>query len=368
MEPVASAAAGPARRAGLNQGARAAAPNTIATVRRLLLRISPVLHLARVTTAFAVVANTWFVILWTRANAEHEAAPANLMTRPLWELLVAATLVALGLFAFGAALNDILDVRRDRALRPDRPLPAGRISLEGAVALVVGTMLGAILGATVFGTQAVVLCVVVLGAIFIFNVAGRFIPALGLVILGLIYSGHMLIPNIQLRFLWPVWLVMTHALAVGAATHIMANKVPRLSRRAIFAAGSGWLFWSGVILWMQWSRDDAPAPSGVIPPLASLWPDWVHPAAAIGPAILAVLFIVGAWDKVRRLGAGPRAAEKLSRYGALWLALYACAWLLGDQHLSAALVLGVLALTAWLGMTALREIYGLLEQPVGYRR
>lgn len=339
-------------------------------MRRILLRIAPVLHLARVTTAFAVVANTWFVILWTRANAQFEGASPHLLGAPLWQLLGAATLVALGLFAFGAALNDILDVRRDRALRPDRPLAAGRISLEAAVALVVGTMLAAVLGATAFGTPAVLLTLAVLAAIFVFNVAGRFVPAFGLVILGLIYSGHMLVPNVQLRFLWPVWLVMTHALAVGAATHIMANKVPRLSRRAILAATLGWLFWSGVILWLQWSRDEAPATGwgGVLPPIASLWPDWVSPAAAVGPAVLAVLFVIGAWDKVRRLGPGPRAAEKISRYGALWLALYACAWLLGDQHTMAAVILGILAICAWIGMTALREVYGLLEQPVGYRR
>jgi hypothetical protein len=336
-------------------------------MRRLLLRIAPVLHLARVTTAFAVVANTWFVILWTRANALHEAAPAVIVESPLWQLLAAAALVALGLFAFGAALNDILDVRRDRALRPDRPLPAGRISLEAAVALVVLTLLAAVLGATAFGTPAVLLTLVLLAAIFIFNVAARFIPALGLVILGLVYSGHMLIPNINLRFLWPVWLVMTHALAVGAAAHIMANKVPRLSPRAMVAAGMGWLFWSAVIFWLQWRRDDRP--EGLwLPPLQSIWPEWVHPAAAVGPAVLAVLFVIGAWDKVRRLGPGQRAAEKISRYGALWLALYACAWLIGDRHLVPALILGVLAAAAWLGMTALREIYGLLEQPVGYRR
>jgi 4-hydroxybenzoate polyprenyltransferase len=336
-------------------------------MRRLLLRIAPVLHLARVTTAFAVVANTWFVILWTRANAGYEASPRVLIEPPLWQLLAAATLVALGLFAFGASLNDILDVRRDRALRPDRPLPSGRISLEAAVALVVITMLAAVLGATAFGTSAVLLTLVLLAAIFVFNVAARFIPALGLVILGLIYSGHMLIPNVNLRFLWPVWLVMTHALAVGAAAHIMANKVPRLSRRAMLAAATGWLFWSGVIFWLQWSRDERPS-GNWFPPLHALWPDWVNPAAAVGPAVLAVLFVIGAWDKVRRLGPGQRAAEKISRYGALWLALYACAWLIGDRHLVSAAILGALAGAAWLGMTALRELYGLLEQPVGYRR
>ena len=48
----------------------------------------------------------------------------------------------------------------------------------------------------------------VLGAIFIFNAAWRFIPAFGLVALGLIHAGYMLVPNVELKFLWPVWLAI----------------------------------------------------------------------------------------------------------------------------------------------------------------
>lgn len=318
------------------------------------------LHLTRVTTAFAVVANTWFVILWSRAERAHEGvAEGPLLDAQLPLLLVGGAAVGLGLFAFGAALNDILDLKRDRTMRPERPLPSGRIGLDAALSLVVGTVLLAVLGATLFGTEAVLLTLLLLAAILAFNAAGRFVPAVGLVALGLIYAGHMLVPNVRLKFLWPVWLAMSHSLAVAAVTHAMARKVPRISRRAAAAAVAGWVFWSGVILFMQWRRDAAPK---------SLWPDWVPVSAAAWPAGLVAVFVLAAWGKVKRYGWGPRAAEKVARYGSLWLALYSCAWLVGAGHREAAAVLLALTGAGFLGMTVLREAYGLVEQPIGYRR
>ncbi|MEX2218862.1 MAG: UbiA family prenyltransferase [Phycisphaerales bacterium] len=327
-------------------------------MRRALLRIAPVLHLTRVTTAFAVVANTWFVILWTRANAEHEPGVAAL-PGPLAVTLLAGALVALGLFVFGSALNDILDVKRDRMLHPERPLASGELSREGAVAMVVLAATAAVLGATAFGIPAVLLTLMLILAILLFNAAGKFIPAIGLVVLGLIYGGHMAVPNVGLRFLWPVWFVMTHALAVGLLTHRMARKVPRLSRRALIAAVGGWVFWSAVLFVIQWRRGGGDG---------TLWPAWVNPWGIVWPLLVAAAFALVVWDRVRRYGYTGRAADKIGRYGALWLGLYACSWLIGDGHWGEALLLAGLAAAGFLGMTVLRELYGLVEEPMRYRR
>ena len=54
---------------------------------RLLQRVAPVLHLTRISTAFALVANTWFVILWTRANGAFEGQAAGPPNRLLDYLL-----------------------------------------------------------------------------------------------------------------------------------------------------------------------------------------------------------------------------------------------------------------------------------------
>lgn len=327
-------------------------------MRRLLVQAAPVLKLTRVTTAFAAVADLWFVILWTRATPQ-EPGVAALGTRPLWVLLAGGAATAVGLYAFGVSLNDLLDARRDRTIRPDRPLASGAVSMEAALSIVAGTLLLAVLGASTFGTDAVVMTVILAGAILVFNAAARFVPGVGLVLLGLIYAGHMLVPNVDLRFLWPVWLVMTHALVVYGVGYWLARKVPPISRRAVVASVLGWAFWSIVLATIQWTRRGNER---------DLWLDWVPPAAMLWPALLAVAYAVFAIRRVRSVGIGPRAAEKITRYGSMWLTLYACAWMFAAGHTRGGWILAGLAAVGFVCMTVLREWYGLLEHPVGYRR
>ncbi len=322
---------------------------------RLFAGVAPYLHLSRVTTAFAAVANVWFVILWTRARPEEPAHEA--LTRlPVWICLLAGAAVATGLYTLGAALNDLLDVRRDKALHPERPLPSGRLRVEGAVGLVALAVMVAVLGATAFGIPAVLLTLLTAGAILFFNAAARFVPSVGLVSLALIYGAHMIIPNIRLVFIWPVFLVMSHAMGVAALTHLLGQRRPRLTRTSVFFAALGWAFWSGVLIWVGWRR------------AGGLWPDWAPLTSLIGPAVLVAIFAVLGARKIATAKSGPKAAEKIARYGALWLALYATAWMLGAGELFGAAVLGALALIGFLGMTLLRELYGLIEKPIGYRR
>ena len=327
----------------------------------LLPRIGPLLHLTRLTSAFAAVANGWFVILWTRAS-EHEPGVVALNSRPQWLLLLGWAVTAIGLYAYGTSLNDILDVRRDRTLQRDRPLASGELSLDAAVFTLVFTLLAAILGATVLGTGAVVLTLVIAGAILGFNAAAKFVPAIGFVALGLIYAGHMVVPNVQLRFVWPVWLVMTHALVVSGLTHSLAKKVPPLSRRGLGFAIAGWVFWSGLILWIGWQRCGGGGSA------MCWWPDWVDPTVAIWPALLVVVFVLLSLRAVHLYGGGPRAAERIKRIGSLWLILYACAWLYGSGHTRAGLIVTALAAVAILTATALGELRGLVGPPIRYRR
>ncbi|MEZ6242132.1 MAG: hypothetical protein R3B57_03735 [Phycisphaerales bacterium] len=325
---------------------------------RVLVRLAPVLRLTRVTTAFAAVANVWFVILWTRAHEATELVVAStpMREKPLWALLGAGAANAVGLFAYGAALNDVMDLHRDRAMRLDRPIGEGQVSPEAVSLAVAGSLIVSVLGATAFGTACVVVTLLVAMAILVFNVLGKFVPAIGMVLLGLIYAGHMLAPNVQLRFLAPVWLVMTHALALGGLTHRLSRKSPRISRRALVFAGVGWIGVTSGLAWLGAQR------------AGGVWPTWVEPTAWIWPAILVGVFAVLAVRRVSQLGAGPRAAEKIWRYGALWISLYACGWLFGVGEMTATAIMGALAAVGFIGMTALREVYALAEHPVGYRR
>ncbi len=327
-------------------------------MRLLLERVAPILRLTRVTTAFAVVSNVWFVVLWTRAIANEPASQA-LTQRSLPLLLIASAAGSLGLFAFGACLNDLLDQHRDRWLRPERPIPSGQIRAQTAVGITASTLLIAVLGAVPFGTSGILVTLILAAGILIFNGAARFVPAFGFVAYGLIYAGAMLVPNTQLVFLWPVWLIFTHCAVVAAATHRLAAKNPPITTRAWLAAAFGAGFWTAVLLWLATSRS---------PDASTFWPTWVNPTAAIAPALLALLCVLLCFQKVRTARDGPRAAEKVIRYGSLWMSLYACGWMAGLRQLTETIILGVVALLGYIGMTMLREIYSLAEQPVGYRR
>lgn len=325
---------------------------------RVLQAIAPVLRLTRVTAAFAAVANVWFTILWSRAQI-HETGFDRLREAPLGLLLVGATANAIGLLALGMCLNDLLDRRRDRALRPERPIASGQISPTAGANLAVVTLMLAVLGATPFGTAAVVRTLVLAGGILFFNSTAKFIPALGFVLFGAITAGHMALPNPEIKFTWPQWLVMTQTIAVTAIVHVVARRTPRVSMRAWAVVIGGWLALSAAILIAGMRRNTA---------ADGIWPDWVPGGSAIYPAIATAFFVLIGWRKVRATGLGPRVAEKLGRYAGLLVSVNGCAWLYGVGHSNEALIMASLALAGMVGMMVLRELYGLMEQPIGYRQ
>ncbi len=308
------------------------------------------IQLTRLTSALAVVGNAWFVVLWSRSESHIPYPLPPELSGPWWQPLSAATLVALGLYAFGAALNDILDLRRDRLLRTDRPLAAGALGIESAVWIVVVTCGLSILGATWFGEHAILLTLLLQLGVLTYHAAARFVPGIGLVILGAIHAGHMLIPNMHLGFFWPVWFIFVHSTSVAGIAHVIGRKVPKLSRRALVAVALG---------------------LAAMTALAIRWPDArsaVPITAWIAPCLLAGAFALWVVHLIRRHGPGSRVAEKVTRYGALWMPLYGTAWLLGADRPREGMVLGVLAVVASLGVALAREAYGLLTEPIGYRR
>lgn len=325
-------------------------------MRNRLLQVASILRLTRISTAFAAVANVWFVILWS-CGAPGEHPPAGLTEQDLWVPLVGGACAAGGLYAFGTCLNDIFDYHRDAQLKPGKPLVSGNIKIDAAVMSTAVTMIVAVLGAATFGTVGVMLTLGLLVAVLAFNATGKFIPAIGLLLLGLIYAGYMLVPNVELIFVWPVWLAMTHGLAVAGLAHVLGRKTPPMTRRAIGFALAGWALWS-VLLFLL------PVPDGhrLQSPLTH---GWAGPLVCL---VLAALFGLNVYRRYRALGPGPRLAEKIHRHGTIWLALYACTWLLGSGLLVQGAIMSGLALAGVIGMNVMRELYGLVEHPVGYRR
>jgi len=350
-------------------------------VARLLERISPYLRVTRVSSAFAAVANVWFVVLWTQAMPE-EQGTLIISTEPTWLILLCSAIAAIGLFSLSACMNDLIDARRDRAYGKDRPIATGKISPDAGAHLAVLSLIAAAAGAFPLGAVALILTLVLAGAILVYHIIGRFVPALGLAMVGLIVAGQMLVPNLGLRFLWPVWLVLTHTLATFGLAHVYGRKVPPLSARALVAAIIGWMMWSAGLLTLGWLRS-ADAGGGIgtgageivmVGPMPldevarAFWPNWVPLSAAIAPAVSAALFVIVLSRKIASGGGGGiRLGDKIVRYGTAWLPAHGVAWMIGVGAWNQALILAALAIAGIFGMATLREAYSLSSQPVGYR-
>ena len=322
-------------------------------VRRFFLRLTTAIQLTRLTVAFGAVSDIWFVILLTRADTDY-AGWIEVHDMPLGAALLAGAVVAVGLFAYGASLNDVLDVRHDAAFSPERPIPAGRIKLGQAVVVTIGSLIVAVLGAAGMGIWAVCITLLTAAGLLFYNATGKYIPPVGIITIGLIHAAHMFIPNHQLSFTLPVWLVMTHSMAVAGAVHVFEDKRPRLTRRAIVGAVLGWLFWSAVVI-----GTGAFSPDGV-------WPDGSSPWGIVYPTLAAGMFVIVACIKAGRVS-GAAAAEKLKRYGAMWQSLYGAAWLLALGLNVQALWIGLFAVFGFAAMTILKEITGLTGRPISFR-
>ena len=322
-------------------------------MRSLFIKLITAIQLTRLTMAFGAVSDVWFVILVTQARPEHRGeVPVYDMN--LAAALLAGAVVAVGLFAYGAALNDVLDVRHDSAFSPDRPIPAGRIRLGQAIVVTVGALMVAVLAANALGTWALWLTLITAATILFYNAAGRYIPSVGVGTIGLIHAAHMLIPNYRLSLVLPVWLVMTHAMLIAIAVHRLQDKRPRLSRQAFVVVGFGWVAWSAVLVAIGLLREGRLWPADL-----SLWNLAIPLGAVIG-------FLAVARWKTSHVS-GRIAAEKLKRYGAMWQSLYGASWLLALGLVTQSLWITAFAVAGFAAMTLIKEVTGLSGRPISYR-
>ena len=154
---------------------------------------------------------------------------------------------------------------------------------------------------------------------------------------------------------------VTRPTTAAAAAHVVSRRRPRITTLGWVAIVTGTLFWIGVLL--TYTR----IKHGV------LVPEWLTPTAFVGPLLLAFIFAAFCYVKLRKVKRNRIAAEKLSRYAAIWTPLYATAWGFSLAPTfpglrDAGFILAGLGVLGLLGVTTLREIYAVAEHPVGYRR
>lgn len=323
------------------------------------------LELARVELLLAAVSNVWLMTFLAFAVEPAGARHLRLDELGLPVTLALATLCALGLVGCGMAINDVVDARYDRQFAPDRPIPSGRV---GARAVVSAAMLSLIvaLGAAVWlGTASAMLALLAAAGVLFYNAAGRFMPAVGIVSLGLITAISMLVPNPNAAFVWPVALTMTHVMACAALRYALAGRRPRLSALDGVGVCMGWAFWVLLLVTVARARSEQAIPlfmdsgagvGGVI---------WIGPILAMfGFAGLGMWILGGKVgpERSRRV-----AAARFGRWSGLWLIVYDFAWLASaGLWWQAGTIAGLFGL-AWLAMS-LNRAWSVAAGPrPGYR-
>jgi hypothetical protein len=122
--------------------------------------LRPWLQLVRIPAVFSSLSNAFAG--WWIGGAVTGGLP------PLPSLILA--LIAAGLYlTAGMALNDIADVKADRAERPSRPLASGAVSISGAWALVIGFFAAGLLCQWIANPASAQVGLLLIAAIFLYN-------------------------------------------------------------------------------------------------------------------------------------------------------------------------------------------------------
>ena len=317
---------------------------------RALSTILPALQLTRIALVFTAIADIWLVVLLSEGLGLPMTAVRPL---PVWAMLLCTGAVATGLYAFGMALNDVMDVRRDRTFAPERPLPAGRMGLGGAIVVAVGALLLAVAGSVPLGRISTLLCLGCAALILFYDTVGKHLPGVGVVTLGLIRACHMLVANPSMGYCWPVWLTLSHVIGISAAGHRLEGKRPRLAGRSVWVVVGSWAFLTlALIAWM--------GSEGLlrIPDRPWLW---------VGPTAAAVVFLGMVLNLARGNVKRQVVGGLLIKRGLLWLIVYDAAWLAGAGLWMEAVAIASLLGAAMLSMSVIRQLK-VLSEPTGFRR
>jgi UbiA prenyltransferase family len=277
------------------------------------------LGLVRPEVLLALVSALWLMTFLGHYIEPETRGNASLVGLGLWGALGLSAVIAVGLGLFMMALNDALDARHDRAFEPDRPIPSGRVTQRAAFGLAMAGLLAALAAAVAFGPLSIILALVAAGAIVFYNFAGRFVPAVGIITLGLVIGITALIPNPRLAFAWPILLMMTHTIAAATVRHWLAGKRPVLTPVNGWGILVGWVFWSLVVLMLIRVRDEGIEHEGV----GLIW---------IGPTIAAAVFSLITWLILGPSTLAPSArrgtAARFTKLTTVWLIVFNASWLM----------------------------------------
>jgi hypothetical protein len=311
-----------------------------------LRRLAAGVQAARAGLAYGAMAEGWFAV----AVADR----AGTLEGGLIPSLAAMSVVSLGLFVFGVAMNDVLDRKHDRAFAGGQD---GRwlVSVQSLAVLAIVSLLAALGAASQFGRGGMLVAGLTAAGIVAYNALAKFIPAFSFVSLGAIGALHMLVPDQHPAVLLPFWFSMTFSAIIAGIVHRARQKRPAATVRGMAFATGLWAGWSAVLAW--WI---APAGHDVLAGLP------VAERGLSAAALLLAVFVAVAVALRRRTSGNPRFADRFVRLATLVQALIPAAWLIGMGRSDAAMLFAAAAVGLAMLDAAVRA--GLhLARPLDYQ-
>jgi hypothetical protein len=334
-------------------------------------RLLSLLQLTRMALVFTAVADGWCTLLLA-AHARAVARQTTLGEQLDARLFLLAAAVSVGLYGFGMSLNDIIDRRRDSQISPNRPLPSGRLGL-GAAHVICGLLVsGAVTAGAAYGRlthdwMCLVLVVWTGMLIAFYDLAGKYLVALGLLTLGLIRFFHALVFEPDVPLLWhPLWL-LNHVAVLSAVAYSWEEKRPALTRAHWAMVLGGLAGIDAMLITLVAARGAGSGGGGGV----STFGD-ATAALRVGPGLLVPVLATAAFvalaRRVRRRGPTSRdAGQAVMLYGLLWLIVYDAAFVAGYvRDVGATLAVLMLLPVAYLSVRLMRwwsQLVALSQRP-----
>jgi len=333
------------------------------------LRLLTLFQFTRMALVFTAISN--LQASYVLSVASPGATRDELLARLDPWVMVAFAMISIGLYGFGMALNDIVDHRRDLQIAADRPLPSGRLGIH--MAHVVCSIFGllAALGGWLLTTQmpnagASLMVLAVTGMLIVFyDVAGKYLVAVGLLSLGVIRFMHALIadptPEASSATFAHALFLLVHVTAISAVAYALEQKRPSLTRPHVLIVLAG--TFTVIMLTASWLARDV-EPGMVAGHLGLVGIELVVPLTA------AIVFVLIA-HFIRQADPSSRSAGKnLMLLGLLWLIVYDAAFVSVYAHWTIGLTIALLLPLSYCSVRFMRLWSKVLQlsQPPAYLR
>lgn len=329
-------------------------PTLLSVTGLLSKRLFPLLQLTRMALVFTAISNSLCTVLLV---TRHRLGSHGIAIQSIsWKQALTLAIVSTGLYGYGMSLNDIIDRRRDATLAANRPLPSGRISVTAAHLVCAMLLFLAVFATAAYarlthrGWEPVTMVIGTAILITFYDLAGKYLVALGLVTLGLIRFFHAIIPAPEVPVLWHPLVLLNHTAILSLVAYRWELKRPLLTKLHLWMV-LGLLALIDVALvvlemgegfWQQ-----APRGGLSLARLLNLRLALVLPLAA------AVVFVFIAW-RIRRRRDTRIAGQMIMLYGLLWLIVYDVTFAASYVDLPSAGVLLMLLPMAYGAVQAMR--------------